>query len=274
MRKTTSICLSLLVLGLPSACGQIGYQGRSPSEPARGAAPASDPQQEPGPEKTGSRAGARQPGRPYAQTRARLQLFREEIEFDDLDVEVGNGADASLRDIERDRFGFRAEFGRQATAGFFQLFVEEMRAPALLLEDFDNIGLGGGAVGAPVVGDAGRVELLVPYRFEVDFVGGSESVGGFDQDLFYFEAVFELGFGARAFGAQASAGVVVDSLAGWFDSNNPASLANGDNATIMGTNVGAYAELVYKHDQVPLMARVRGIAGDVSGVMFSFGFAF
>ena len=269
MRKTTSLCLPLLLLGLPSACSQIGYQGKG-SGPARGSS--SDSPQEPAPQRT--ERAARPPGRPYAQTGARLQLFREDIEFDDLDVEVDNATDASIRDVERDRFGFRAEFGRPAASGFFQLFLEEFGAPALLLEDFDNIGIGGGAVGAPVVSHAGRVALLVPYRFEIDFVGGSETVGGFDQDLYYFEAQFELGFGARAFGAQLSSGVVVNSLAGWFDSNNPASLATGDNATITGTNVGAYAELVYKHDQVPLMARVRGIAGDVSGLMFSFGFAF
>ncbi|HEX5054687.1 MAG TPA: hypothetical protein VFZ65_23125 [Planctomycetota bacterium] len=300
MRKTKTSCLSLLLLALPCACGQLRYRDGAPSrafasgvrvlerpvpqepgpqeptKPEPGQQEPAPPQpapQQPAPGRTERRVVTRREGTPYGQTRVRLQFFREDVEFDELDVEVDNSPDVTIKDVDRDRFGFRAEFG-QSAGGFFQVFAEQMRAPALLLEEFDNFGIGGGAVGAPVVADVGPVDLIVPYRFEVDLAAGSETVSGFDEDLFYFEAMFELGFGARAFGAQMSTGVLVNSQAGWFDSDNPASVAGTDTTRITGTNVGAFFELLYKADRVPLMARVRGVVGDISGLMFSFGFAF
>ena len=212
--------------------------------------------------------------RPYGDTRVRLQFFREDIEFDELDVDFDNAPDADIFAIERDRVGFRAEFGRGAVAGFFHVFGEQFRAPALLGDEFDNLGFGGGVIGTPMVGRAGPVEFVVPYELEVNVAGGSETVAGFDGDLLYAESMFEVGFGARAFGVQGSSGLVASSIGGLFESDDPASNANDDPAVISGTNVGAYVEVLYKHERVPLMARVRGVFGDTSGVLLSFGFAF
>src|SRR5690606_34877598 len=89
-----------------------------------------------------------EPGRPYSRTRVRLQLFRDDIELDEIDIEFDNGSDGKLFDVERTRTGFRAEFGRLASGGFFQVFSEKMRAPLLFTEEFTNYGFGGGVVGA------------------------------------------------------------------------------------------------------------------------------
>ena len=216
----------------------------------------------------------RRRGTPYGATRARLQFFREQFEFDELDVDFDGAPDADLSDPERERIGFRAEFGSNAIGGFFQVFGEEFRAPALLGEDFDMFGFGGGISGAPDVGHAGPVEFVVPVRFAINVAGGSETVNGFDADLGYLESVFEVGFGGRAFGAQLSSGLVVDSIGALYESDDPSSFANDDPAVITGTNVGVYFEGLYKHDRVPLMARARVVLGDVQGFLLSFGFAF
>ena len=144
----------------------------------------------------------------------------------------------------------------------------------MLTEQFTNFGFGGGVAGAPAVGHNRDLEFIVPYRFEANLVFGSEAVGGFDQDIWYAESTFELGFGARIFGLQSTTGIMANSVAGWFDSDNPSNPAIGGTAELTGTNVGAYFELLYKHPRVPLMARIRGVVGDIRGVMMSFGFAF
>lgn len=273
LRKTVTIWPYLVVLGGLSACGQLGHRTRSAAVEGIDGEFAVPSAQEPeaAPPRHRERIGS---GKPYGQTRVRLQYFREDIEFDELHVDFDGVPDGKLRDIERDRVGFRADFGNRMAGGFFQLFRETFRAPSLLGEEFDDYGIGGGIVGAPVVDQTERLDFVVPYRFEVDLAAGHESVSGFDEDLRYAEAMFEVGFGARMFGLQASSGVQLRSLAARFDSDNPASPANSGTAVITGTNVGGYVELLYKHDMVPLMARVRGLIGDVSGIEFSFGFAF
>jgi hypothetical protein len=271
MRTTTSILLFALAMA-PTGCVQFvapaSPAGFAPDRPAF-------PQQEPDDGRTNGQTQTPQPrGRPYGATRVRLQLFREGLEFDELDVEFDSGPDGKLYDIERDRFGFRAEFGSRGVGGFVQVFGEELEAEPLFGEDFDNFGIGGGVNGTPVVGRAGKVEFLVPFEFEINVAAGSESVGGFDTDLLYLDTQFDVGFGARAFGAQASTGIVINAIGALYETDDPSSAANGDPALIHGTNIGAYIEVLYKHDRVPLMARARAIVGDVSGVMLSFGFAF
>ena len=253
--RSLCLCAAALLLG---GCGQLS---RYDARPAFAAA------QQPG-------ANGAHAGTPYGRTKARLQFFREDLEFDELDLDFDNAPDADLLDAERDRFGFRGEFGSRSVGGFFQVFGEEFRAPSLLGEEFDMFGFGGGIAGAPQVGRAERVEFCVPLRFAINVAGGSENVGGFDGDLVYGEAVFEVGFGARAFGAQASSGIVVNSFGGLYESDDPARNSNDDPTRISGTNLGAYFEMLYKHERVPLMARIRGVVGDVSGVLVSFGFAF
>ncbi len=208
--------------------------------------------------------------RTYSQTRIRLQAIRENIELDDLDFEFDSAPNGSIFETERDRTGFRAEAGSNG-GGFVQVFREKLRAPALLTEEFVNHGIGGGAFGTPQVGNVNEIELIVPWRVEVNLVGGSERVGGSDQDLLYAESNFELGFGARAFNVQASSGLIANSIGGIFITDLPGSAGDAD---ISGTNIGVYFEALYKHPRVPLIARARAIAGDVQGVMLSFGFAF
>jgi hypothetical protein len=274
MRMMTTRCLSLSLLVL-SACVQLGHPAARDSSPAESFARVVPPQ-EPGaavPDQPNQPMQREGQGKAYEETRARLLYFRENIELDRLDVDFDTAPDDKLRNTERDRVGFRAEFGRDA-GGFFQVFGEDFRAPRLAAEELDCFGIGGGVAGAPTVGESRQVRFVVPYRFEVDVVYGSESIAGFDEDLVYLEGMFELGFGARLFGVQASSGFQLRSLAGRFDSDNPSSPSNSDPSAISGTNVGGYVELLYKHERVPLMVRLRGLVGDISGLEFSFGFAF
>lgn len=213
-------------------------------------------------------------GRPYAHTRVRLQLFRDNVEFDELDLELDSSPDVNLRDFGRERTGFRGEFGSGQVGGFFQLFREDTESRTLFGPDMRSYGIGGGVAGAPAVGRTGPIEFAVPLRFEVDMVLGDEDTGTYDQDLFYLESRFEVGFGVRIFGLQASSGLIVDSLAGTFDSDDPANLASPGSAELSGTNIGAYVEALYKHPRVPLMASARAIVGDLQGIELTFGFAF
>lgn len=259
----------LLGCALLTGCGQLGSRLRAPAPAFARANAAQDPD-----DGGRRRGGDGHEGKPYGRTKARLQYFREDIELDRLDVEFDGSPDIDLRDVERDRFGFRADFGSRSAGGFFQLFGERLEAPGLFGQRFHDVGIGGGVVGAPVVDRTDRIDFVVPYRFEVDLVGGKEDDSGFDEDLLYLEGMFEIGLGARLFGLQLSSGGQLRSLTARFDSDNPASPASLDTAVITGTNVGAYFEVLYKHEMVPLMARVRALVGDVRGLEFSFGFAF
>ncbi|MFN3241559.1 MAG: hypothetical protein ACE37K_08610 [Planctomycetota bacterium] len=269
MRTILSI---VVLLAAASAC----VQGPSPAREPFGGGPALAPFETlaPIPQEPTPKPRPRRRGTPYGDTRVRLQVFREELEFDQFDVDFDSAPDADLTDAERDRTGFRGEFGSGTIGGFFQVFAEDYRAPSLLGEEFDLFGFGGGIAGTPDVGRAGPAEFVVPVRFAANIAGGSETVGGFDADFGYLEAAFEVGFGARAFGVQASSGIVVDSIAAIYESDDPARFANDDPAVITGTNVGIYFEGLYKHDRVPLMARARVVLGDVQGFLLTFGFAF
>jgi len=286
MQKLKLVCLSAFVV-LFASCTQVRYQPStsdtelfSMQDPVRTEWPETEEPRRQEPRRQKPRRTTRRTrhiddvrdfeGRPYEQTRVRLQLFREDIELDDIDVDFDNAADASIFETERDRSGFRAEFGKNATGGFVQVFREKLRAPALLTEEFVNHGVGFGAHGVPRVARIRNIDLLVPWRVEGNLVGGSERTGGFDQDLFYAESNFEVGFGARTLGIQATTGLIANSIGGVFDTDLPSP---GD-ADISGTNVGAFFEVLYKHPRVPLMGRIRAIAGDVQGIMLSFGFAF
>lgn len=263
-----TVLLLVSAVSLLASCGQVRYHPRSIAHEGTALEPAAAFQEGQAPRP------ARRRGVSYGDTRARLQLVREDLEYDDLDIDFDDSTDGRLRDFERDRTAFRAEFGRGSSGGFFQIFRERVNAPSLLVEEFTNYGIGGGVIGSPVVGETRYVEFLVPFKFEANVSVGSENVGAFDQDLWYAEANFELGFGARWHGLQPSTGITANSLAGLFDSDLPSTPAFGGGAEISGTNFGAYFELLYKHPNVPLMAKVRALVGDVQGVMLAFGFAF
>ena len=285
MQKPLTLSLCVALFGLCASCTQVHYPPRA-SQDALAATtwPQLDRSNDAGQGADGNPQRSErsqqkpdhyeEPGRPYSGTRARLQLFREDLELNEWDIDFDGGPDGKLRDIDRKRTGFRAEFGRASGGGFFQLFREKLDAPALLTQQFTNFGLGGGVAGAPTVGQMRSVAWFVPYRFEANFVFGSEDANGFDQDLWYAESTFELAFGARFLGLQSSSGIMINSIAGLFDTDDPGNPAASGDADLTGTNIGAYLEVLYKHPRVPLMARIRGVVGDIQGVMLSFGFAF
>ena len=263
---TLPICLAGLIL---ASCGQVRYHSKSSID--GGALALQGPEQDEPDSDTTQEDGS---SRYYGDTRARLQLIREDIELDDFDIDFDDDSAGLLMDFERDRTGLRAEFGRVVSGGFVQVFSEKVSAPSLLIQEFTNYGIGGGVDGSPVVGRTRYIEFLVPFKFEVNVSVGSENVGVFDQNLWYAEGKFEVGFGARWLGLQSSTGIMVNSLAGLFDTDSPSSPALGGGAEISGSNVGAYFEVLYEHPDVPLMARARAIAGDIQGVILSLGFTF
>lgn len=214
MRTPLLLCLSASLPGFLTSCTQAGLPPQPTFVPLAGldSFGSASAQQDPGSQIPGDQIpGDQSPqlrdrssqqrlsdryqdlelGRPYSDTRTRLQLFRDDIKLDELDVDFDDGSSARLRNLKRTRTGFRAEFGSVANSGFFQLFSEKMRAPALLTEQFTNYGAGGGVTGTPTVGRTRNVEFLVPYRFEANLAVGSESVAGFSQSLWYAEGTFE-----------------------------------------------------------------------------------
>lgn len=265
-RTTLPLCLAGLIL---ASCGQ--FRDHSKSSTDGGAVALQEPEQDEPDSDTNREDGS---SSYYGATRSRLQLIREDIELDDFDVDFDDGSAGLLMGLERDRTGFRAGFGRVASGGFVQLFTEKVSAPSLLIEEFTNYGIGGGIDGSPVLGRTRNIEFLVPFKFEVNVSVGSKNASVFDQNLLYAEGKFELGFGASWLGLQSTTGIMVNSLAGLFDTGSLSSAALGGGAEISGSNVGAYFEVLYKHPDVPLMARARAIAGDIQGIILSLGFAF
>lgn len=265
-QTTAPICLAILLL---ASCGQVRDHAKRSGE--FGTLALQGPEQD-GPDSVTNRENGS--GHDYDDTRTLLQLIHEDLAFKDFDLDFENGSDGVMTDFERERIGFRAEFGSVADGSFFQGFSENVRAPSLLVKQFTNYGIGGGVMGSPVVASSRSIEFLLPFKFEANVSFGSKNIGVYGQDLWYAEGRGEVGLGARWLGLQSSAGIMANSLVGLFDTDLPSSSVLGSRTEISGSNLGAYFEVLYKHPEVPLMVRARAIAGDIQGVILSFGLAF
>ena len=76
---------------------------------------------------------------------------------------------------------------------------------------------------------------------------------------------WDAGIGISVHGFQPAAGVYAGTLAGTLEGMVGYLPADFD---IEGTNVGAFLELKYGGDEISLLARIRGMAGDVEGWVF------
>jgi len=201
----------------------------------------------------------------------RLELFRQDNEFGEIELDIDGGPTVDLRNADRDRTGFRATFGGSSTRGYFQIFVEEWDLnPSLGGFDFDLIGIGGGVSGTPTVHTFNEdMRLILPFRGGLNIAVGENDAGGVnDADLAYLEFEGELGFGGDFYGAQPSVGVYLNSVAGILSPDV------GPDADITGTNAGVFFQLMYKHDNFPIFGTIRAMGGDVEGALLSFGAAF
>lgn len=83
-----------------------------------------------------------------------------------------------------------------------------------------------------------------------------------------------MGLGGRFAEVQMTVGVLVHSFTGLHESDNPSDPSHLEPTSITGTNVGGFAEILYKHDDVPVTVRFRTMFGDVTGFEFALGVAF
>ncbi len=203
-----------------------------------------------------------------------LEIFVEDVELGEVDIEVDGFPEFTTMDVERTRTGFRGSFGGRAAKGYVQLFGEEIKSAAVGGGDeLDSYGLGGGVVGKPRIAsfsdDAG---LILPYRFGVNVVAGDANAIDL---LIYGEAELEIGIGADVFGFQPAVGFYVQSFAGAFEQDLDDDDEDDDpDGDISASNSGGYVELYYRNADFPLYGRVRANFSDVDGALFTIGAAF
>ena len=129
-------------------------------------------------------------------------------------------------------------------------------------------------LGDPELGRAGDVSFILPFEAGVDVAAGIEEAGGFDEEFVYVEAKPSWDSArAPSESSRRSARRATSSTA-CTSPTTPPTRRTWKPTSITGTNVGAYAQLLYKHDDFPLFAKVRATFGDVEGVMFAAGVAF
>ena len=201
-------------------------------------------------------------------SRVDIRISHSDLEFDEIEFDGDLGAPTKAM-VDRERTEVRFAFGGEPSRGVFKIFTEEWGTSP---ESIDVYGLGGGMVGAPTVGDnSGEVDLIVPYRWDLNVAAGKENdfAGGTDDaELVFGEFFADLGFGIDWRGLRPSVGVEASVLRGTINSD---VLADPD---IDGFNVGFFAELRYKHPEVALYGVFRQHFGDIDGSEFGLGFGF
>lgn len=220
------------------------------------------------------RVAAPAPMRHYSQrSRVRLEVFVQDVELGELDREPDNAPNTTLKDVGRERAGFRAAFGKPAVRGYFQLFGEEWDNGFSSTNEFEMFGIGGGVLGEPAVAELSQddVRLVIPYRAGFNVAWGDDDSGVVDEETVYVEFEGEVGFGAYLWGLRPMVGVYASNLAGYTDIETP---GNDFGVDYDGINVGGFAELRYRHDDFPLFAAARVQGGDVEGFVLSFGASF
>lgn len=204
----------------------------------------------------------------------RIEGFHERTELEELNVDFDAAPDITLRDTEQERTGVRAIIGNEKIAAFVQVFREEFQAPVLLQTEYGMYGVGAGVMASPQIAGSERVKVVAPIRYGFGVAAGYEEVGGWDEEWVYFQSSLEAGVGVRVIGLQPSVGIAINNFVGALESENPSSPAHDDWAVVDGVNVAGYAELLYKPDHAPVVARIRGMFGQVTGVLFSLGVVF
>jgi len=221
------------------------------------------------------RAAAPAPLRHYSRRSfVRLEIFAQNLELGELEFDPNSTPSTDIKDVERDRVGFRASFGKPAVRGYFHLFGEEWNRAFSTNQDFDMFGVGGGVLGEPAAGawSADNVRLVIPYRAGFNVAWGDDDSGVVDESSVYVEFEGEVGVGVYVWGLRPMLGLYASSLTGYIDVDQIGF--GNDEVEYDGVNAGAFAELRYRHDRFPLFASARVQGGDVEGIVLSFGASF
>ena len=203
-----------------------------------------------------------------------FELYYEDGELDTVELEEQDpisppGMKMDVK-VERERVGARFAFGGESARGFFQIFGEDIKAGSS--QALTAYGLGGGVKGAPVVTELGQdAALIIPYRGDISLAYGSDSIGITDRALAYAEFHADVGLGLDWLGLRPSVGVALSTLGGAYVAD---AAGLEDKFTMVGTNVGFFVDLLYKHADFPLYGHVRVQGGDYAMTTFGIGAKF
>ncbi|MFT7670505.1 MAG: hypothetical protein ACI8X5_003214 [Planctomycetota bacterium] len=205
----------------------------------------------------------------------RLETFLQNIDLGDMSYDHSSefGSDRpDIKDVPRERLGFRASFGRPSVRGYVQFFGEKWEKGFVTSNSYDLLGFGGGVTGEPVVGSYSEdnVRLVIPYRAGLNMAIGSNEESLVKETSLYVELEAEVGFGAYLWGFRPMAGFYTSNLEGVVETE----VGPDSDFSFSGTNIGAFLELRYKHDNFPVFASIRGQSGDVEGLVLTLGASF
>lgn len=200
-----------------------------------------------------------------------FELYFEDSELDALRFEEEDNLlpDFDAR-IERERVGARFAWGSRSVRGFFQVFGEEWQSNSA--EPIDLFGLGGGAMGTPVLTDLGKdVDLILPWRGDISGAAGSDSVGPIDRALVYLELHLDIGIGIDWKGLRPSVGIALSSIGGTLAHE---AVGSDLTYTMAGANAGGFLDVQYKHADFPLYGHLRLQGGDYESAILGVGARF
>ena len=204
----------------------------------------------------------------FKEARIKGEVFYEDIELGELEYDPEGAFDFDVPDIDRTRSGVRGMYGWPEMQVYVQLFVEEFASNP----EFDLFGFGAGVTGDPDVHEfSDGVSVVIPYRLGFNVTAGEEDVGATEQTLAYAEMESEVGVGIDFAGLRPSVGFYVSSISGTIEIDDNITDPETD---FDGANAGGYAQISYKHKDVPVYGRFRALAGDVEGFVFTVGAAF
>jgi hypothetical protein len=211
------------------------------------------------------------PSRPLLESgssRIQLEGFVQGLELNSLRISPSTGADFDIKDIDRDRIGFRAAFGKPQVRGYFQFFGEDWDGLFSSNSESEMLGVGGGVMGEPTLSSHkdGNVRVVLPYRGGLNLAWGDDTTGVVDQDMLYAEMEGEFGIGVSLWGVRPMAGVYASTVSGTLALSGTSS-----DTDFSGTNAGGFLDVRYKKDGFPLYGSLRFQSGEASGLAVTFG---
>ncbi|MFT7486125.1 MAG: hypothetical protein ACI9F9_001978 [Candidatus Paceibacteria bacterium] len=199
-----------------------------------------------------------------------FEVFMEDGSLEE--VELSDDALPTLtRAFDRERIGARFAWGSEVSRGYFHVFSEDWLNPPNSKVMYEVNGVGGGAMGAPVVGGSdGEVQFIIPWRADLSIAVGSSTSNVADADLVFAELHGDVGFGLDWKGLRPSAGLALSSISGVIVLDNDAF----DDVGIEGLNSGVFFDLKYKHPEYAAYAHLRVLSGDYDSTVLGVGFKF
>jgi hypothetical protein len=140
-------------------------------------------------------------------------------------------------------------------------------------DDIEGFAFEVGIEGVPPLTRDSPVTPILDYeaRLGSHFLNGDDVVDG----LFYLEAMGRFGFGIDAYGAQLTGGVMGSGIAGAFDLQDDVKTSTGtDGDVLLGSNFAGYVRAAYAARDVPVLAEIQVIFGQIRGVVMAAGIRF